>query len=215
MKLFLFCISLLIGTIASSAEFFIIPGTKTLLMMGETQSSDVEALKDYVDQDEITEIILKGPGGNLDAGYAIAEIVLENELGVIVPKDTECASACALIFSAGKRRTLEQGARLGFHLPFILLKDDEVSRYCQQLTNPPKPGNNALALLTPHTSMFGTSRKCLELTYQMGLRDIKKLQRYLDRDGISETVIELVINTPSGDMYWVNLDEAQSLGLAN
>ena len=92
--------ALLIATLAthiSAAEFFVLPGTKTLLMMGETKATDVTILKSYIMQDKIDGLILKGPGGDLDAGYAIADVVLKFGLNITVPKNTECASACSLI----------------------------------------------------------------------------------------------------------------------
>ena len=60
-----------------------------------------------------------------------------------------------------------------------------------------------------------TGSTCLEKTYQMGLKDIRKLQRYIDRDGISPKVLDLVIDTPSSEMYWINADKAAELGLTN
>jgi hypothetical protein len=65
--------------------------------------------------------MLKGPGGSLEAGYAIADLVLEHQLNVTIPASTDCASACSLIFVAGKNRKMEELSRLGFHLPFMAL----------------------------------------------------------------------------------------------
>ena len=50
-------------------------------------------------------------------------------------------------------------------------------------------------------------------TYQMGLRDIKRLSKFLVRDGISDEVLELIIDTPSGDMAWVSVNLAKTYGL--
>ena len=199
--------ALLIATFAthiSAAEFFVLPGTKTLLMMGETKATDVTILKSYIMQDKIDGLILKGPGGDLDAGYAIAEVVLKFGLNMTVPKNTECASACSLIFSAGKKRTLEEGASLGFHLPFMKLETlADMRNYCELLTN------------KMFIALVGPDKVCMEKTYQMGLRDIRKLQKYLDRDGISSEVLDIVINTPSAEMVWIKKERAAKLGLTN
>ena len=195
-----------------AAEFFVLPGTNTLLMMGETEAADVRTLINHIRIDEIDSLILKGPGGDLDAGYALAGVVLEKGLNVMVPKGTKCASACSLIFSAGKKRSLENGAMLGFHLPFVQLdKKGAATDYCSQFKND-KPSTSEIIFNIPGIVSNST---CLEKTYQMGLKDIRKLQRYLDRDGISPDVIDLMIDTPSSEMYWINSDKAAELGLTN
>ena len=194
-----------------AAEFFVLPGTNTLLMMGETEAADVRTLINHIRIDEIDSLILKGPGGDLDAGYALAGVVLEKGLNVMVPKGTKCASACSLIFSAGKKRSLENGAMLGFHLPFVQLDTrDAETDYCSQFET--DKSSNAAGIIFKGLLSNST---CLEKTYQMGLKDIRKLQRYLDRDGISPDVIDLMIDTPSSKMHWINVEEAAELGLTN
>jgi len=37
----------------------------------------------------------------------------------------------------------------------------------------------------------------------------------LDRDGISPDVIDLMIDTPSSKMHWINVEQAAELGLTN
>ena len=202
-----------------AAEFFVLPGTNALLMMGETKASDVANLKRHIKEDKVESIILKGPGGDFDAGYALAEVVLEVGLNVVVPKGTKCASACSLIFSAGKKRSLENGAMLGFHLPFSKLDSTEeaVVDYCAYVLEDPKLSSVALRFNPLLEDLMDGYRLpiCLEKTYQMGLKDIRKLQRYIDRDGISPKVLDLVIDTPSSEMYWINSDKAAELGLTN
>ena len=128
---------ILTSNLALAAEFFILPGTKTLLMMGETKSSDVETLTSYLAKgDQIDTLLLKGPGGDLDAGYAVSDLVIKNRLNITVPENTDCASACSLIFSSGHIRTLNDGARLGFHLPFIEIGEYDlgaISDWCKSV----------------------------------------------------------------------------------
>ena len=59
------------------------------------------------------------------------------------------------------------------------------------------------------------TEECVMLTYQKGLKDIKRLQRLVIRDGISEKVLDLVIETPSNEMTWVQTNDARELGLVN
>ena len=209
MRLSVLLISIFLPLSATAAEFFVLPGTKTLLMMGVTMPSDVETLENYINKKEIDGIILKGPGGNLNAGYAIAELMLKHNLDVQVPENTECASACSLIYAAGATRRMEPGSKLGFHLPFMLLDTKDVDEYCKALAV-------KTAVTTPYVNIFGgANRDCLERTYQMGLRDIRKLERYLKRDGISENLLDIVIDTPTGEMTWLNPEQAAQLGLVN
>lgn len=193
----------------SAAEFFVLPGTKTLLMMGETKSSDVRILSDHILKDSIDTLILKGPGGDLAAGYGLANLVLQHGINVIVPKNTKCASACSIIFSAGRIREMEERSFLGFHLPFLI--NENPLEYCSQLI--------AYTEDKPVDIFSGLSMKidpkCLMYTYQMGLKDIRKIRRYVVRDGISENILNLMINTPSDGMAWVNRENAVNYGLVN
>ena len=99
------------GTVAQAAEFYVIPGTTTLLLLGETSADDIYALQNAVKNDKVDTIVLKGPGGSLEAAFIMADFIIENKLATIVPKNTDCASACSLIFLAGSKRTLEEGAQ--------------------------------------------------------------------------------------------------------
>ena len=200
MRTILIALLITLATQVGAAEFFVLPNTKTLLMMGETEPADGKILSEYIEKEGIDALILKGPGGDLDAGYFVAYLVLEKELDVTVPSNTECASACSLIFVAGKKRMMEEGARLGFHLPFLDLSERGApDAFCQALTR----------------DVITYVGKCLQKTYQLGLRDIRKLQKLLIRDGIDEQVLELVINTPSNTMTWIDVAGAKRLGLIN
>ena len=207
MRIFVVFFLALFGTSVSSAEFFILPGTKTLLVLGETKGTDVAVIKQHLEDDAIDGLILKGPGGSLSAGYAIADLVADYKLSTTVSANTDCASACSLIFSAGNVRIMESGSRLGFHLPFLDVSNYEITEgYCRQL------------MTTEGVMRFPSNNigpECLMLTYQQGLKDIQKLSRILARDRISSKVLDLVIDTPSGDMRWVSVSEATEYGLTS
>ena len=109
-KLFLillisFCFA---STLARSAEFFVLPGTKTLLVMGETEEGDTSQIEKFVRDDKINLLIMKGPGGSLEEGKRIAAIVLKENLSITIPRNTNCASACAFIFTAGNIRIMKE-----------------------------------------------------------------------------------------------------------
>lgn len=205
------------STLAKSAEFFVLPGTKTLLVLGEIKSGDARQIGNFIHNDQVNTLIMKGPGGSLDEGMRIVDIVLREKLSIRIPAKTACASACAFIFAAGKTRIMEEGSRLGFHLPFVVITEGNGESYCRSVTG----------LAARATSHFFTNNsdfvvlsneklnQCLFLTYQKGLKDIKALKRAIVRDGISEKVIDLIVDEPSGSMAWINVDQARSLGLVN
>lgn len=217
MRSLIFSVIMLMAVPTYAAEFFILPGTKTLLMMGETQAEDVQILRANIEDNDINALILKGPGGSLKAGYALANIVLENKLTITIPKDTDCASACSLIFVSGENRVMEKGSRLGFHLPFVDFEKLTVPDYCESISPFKKRG-----LIRNDDTYYRGVRNarndipgCLMRAYQQGLKDIQKLSKIIMRDGISEDVLDLLINTPSDKMAWISLLDAKKYGLVN
>ena len=198
------------GNLLHAAEFFVIPGTTTLLLLGETSANDVDALRDAVEKQQVDTIILKGPGGNLEAAFVMADFIIENQLSTIVPEGTDCASACSLIFLAGANRTLEKGARLGFHLPFVSssASRDEVDQLCMELS-----GNGAGDGFLSGKIAWMIPPACAVKIYQMGLRDIRRLNALVVRDGISEELMDIIIDTMPENMTWVDAPRAVELGI--
>lgn len=196
------------ATLSHAAEFFILPGTTTLLMLGETSANDVSALEEAVKNNQVDAIVLRGPGGNLDAAFAMADTIMAHQISTMIPKNTDCASACSLMFLAGATRTMEEGARLGFHLPFLSneASDQDYKQLCSALDIREKHVNN---FINPQV----ISKNCAMRIYQMGLRDIRKLNSLVVRDGISDEVMKIIIQTPPDDMTWVDLRRAAQLSI--
>ncbi len=61
----------------------------------------------------IDTVVVAGAGGVTWAAYEIANKI--TEFGLTTVARNNCASACTILFLAGKERRLEAGARLGFH----------------------------------------------------------------------------------------------------
>ena len=57
--------------------------------------------------------------------------------------------------------------------------------------------------------------ECLALTNKMGLQDIRRLEKFFSRSTISEKLIDIIIDTSSEDMRWIDEKEAVELGLVN
>ena len=88
---------------------------------GEGIADDFEqALETHPDA---TAVELEGPGGLLDEGTQIAQLIESRNLVTVVTD--ECSSACTYAFAGGHTRALEHGGRLGFHdsrSPSVLLE---------------------------------------------------------------------------------------------
>ena len=68
-------------------------------------------------------VVLSGPGGSVSAALAIGREIQARRLGTLVPPNAACASACSLIWLAGARRQLGEGARIGFHAASVQCAD--------------------------------------------------------------------------------------------
>ena len=80
----------------------------------EIEEEDIAILRRYLVEDaDITTLRLYSYGGSVWAGFRLADIIIDFDLDTEVVDD--CASACTLMFLAGKGRRMERGARLGFH----------------------------------------------------------------------------------------------------
>ncbi|MFL6947347.1 MAG: SH3 domain-containing protein [Xanthobacteraceae bacterium] len=60
-------------------------------------------------------VTLISPGGNPWPAMEMGKSIRKHAMTTFVPGNRMCASACALIWLAGKPRTLESNARVGFH----------------------------------------------------------------------------------------------------
>ena len=86
---------------------------------GELDGYDETEVISYLfDHPEINTLRVTGPGGYGPAGRAISTYLAQH--GINTQAFGECASACARIFLGGKSRKLADGAKLGFHRPWIV-----------------------------------------------------------------------------------------------
>lgn len=78
---------------------------------------------------ETQSIILNSSGGYMPPARRITEIIIQNKLNTHV--EHSCQSACTLILLAGRKRTISQQAKIGFHRPSsIVISDiDPASRH--------------------------------------------------------------------------------------
>lgn len=102
----MFLVSL--GGFADAASFH--KQGSTIVMRGQIVAADPLRLSKLI-ADGAREIVLESPGGLVPAGVYMAEMIRSAGLKTIVRHD--CASACTILFYAGRVRELS--GRLGFH----------------------------------------------------------------------------------------------------
>jgi hypothetical protein len=80
---------------------------------------------------------LSSQGGSWNAGVELAELFRERLVSTAVRGEDECYSACAIAFLGGHfrvdtmpvpSRNLSQHAKLGFHAPYLTLKEEQYAR---------------------------------------------------------------------------------------
>ena len=109
-------------TATSQASKFELNGS-TLIYDTSTASKEQEQEITWEDVDEldallkseqsIKEIELNSAGGDVEAAFYMADLIIDYELDTNV--NGTCESACTLMLLAGERRTVERGSWVGFH----------------------------------------------------------------------------------------------------
>ena len=56
---------------APAAEFYVIPGTKSLLMLGEITDTDLAEFQYATSESDIDTVVLRGPGGSLELAFEL------------------------------------------------------------------------------------------------------------------------------------------------
>ena len=173
-------------------------------LSGEIEAGDAAALDAFLEQhNELLmgdpfwiqggdgyDLCLKGPGGSYAEALKIVDVITDRKVGTMVPMDSECLSACAVVFMAGivfidadfSLRMLKPGARLGFHAPSINV-----------------PGSAAIP-----ASM-------VKISYEAALRDISGV---IDRLGVNSQwgtearlpsgLLSRMMSTPPDEMFIVS-----------
>jgi hypothetical protein len=87
----------------------------TILISGDIDFGTYDAIESLLEEtlEPITTVRLNSNGGRIYAARGIARILIWYRLDTEV--DKRCISACTLVFLAGNRRKLREGAQLGFH----------------------------------------------------------------------------------------------------
>lgn len=102
---------------AATFEPIQLPGSDVfqILMSGEIVPEDSDTFVKLIEGHQKVSIALSGPGGNFRESLTIGSIIREKSYATQVLPDSECDSACALIWVSGARRYISPTSRIGFH----------------------------------------------------------------------------------------------------
>jgi hypothetical protein len=104
---------------------------KSILLAGGINDGAAASLAAALDRaPAVTTVVLQSGGGWTREGKLIANTIAARGLGTRV--DTECSSACTIAFLAGKVRTAQPGAKLGFHAFSAVGGGDAIGRSVQK-----------------------------------------------------------------------------------
>lgn len=94
-------------------------GFDFLVVSGAITDDDGPAFADRIASLGSGAVVLDSEGGATAAALAIGKAIRQKGFATIVPDDTLCASACALIWLAGAPRVAADTARVGFHATYV------------------------------------------------------------------------------------------------
>lgn len=116
-------LGLLGSTAAFGAEIAVMPplnGVSMIFVVGKIDRADGNQFKERTEGVGRAIVIMKSPGGHLEAAISIGAQIRIKQWATAVPKDMMCASACALAWLGGTRRYMAASSRIGFHAAYII-----------------------------------------------------------------------------------------------
>lgn len=94
-------------------------GLDVIFIEGEIRSGDEGHFRRLALSSDNAVIILAGPGGALVPALEIGKAIQVKGFATYVPDETQCTSACALIWVAGSPRYMASTANVGFHASYL------------------------------------------------------------------------------------------------
>lgn len=129
--LFVFVISVLFATIfARSADARVVydKESKQLQINGPTTWNQWREIDNALKEEVVLSVSIWGPGGEVQPALAIARIIRDANVPLIIPEQRLCVSACAFIASANKNKVIVEG-EAWFHGPhkshFLIIASPE------------------------------------------------------------------------------------------
>ena len=91
-----------------------------ITLTGLINPTDDEAFRQIAASTGKAVVILNSEGGSVQAALEIGRAIRLKGFATAVPKDTLCASACALTWLAGTPRFLSASSHVGFHASYVV-----------------------------------------------------------------------------------------------
>lgn len=93
------------------------PGGSVLVATGKIEAGEDDRLaRAILSTGIVSEVHFHSPGGSLEAGIAMGELLRARGLAARVPAGASCASACVYAFVGAVVRSVDPGARVGVHM---------------------------------------------------------------------------------------------------
>jgi hypothetical protein len=164
--------------------------------IGDIAYEDIDALRSILERHagRITTMRLTSDGGYIEAAYEMAAIITDYGLNTEV--QGECASACAILFSAGTERVMNRGGRVGLHPSSWGV---ESMRAYYEDVRADSGWNDEFAFA--------------EWVYEEGQRDANKLITHLLTRGISADFAVKVVSIGMNGMWYPTRSEMEAAGL--
>ncbi len=153
-------------------SFTAVPDQNAVILNGPIEPDSVVDFENaLIATGEVKTVVLNSPGGQVVAALQIAQSIYEQKIMTLIAEESDCASACSILFFAGQKR-VALGA-LGVH----------------QMSS------------SSEGSMSGV---------QYLLADVLSA---FDAYGVDGRVLQRMLRTPPGDMYYFSLEEKEILGI--
>ena len=156
---------------------------------------DSMSLRSYLfEHPEIETLELSSTGGDLFAALDMASVLIDFGINTFV--QSECSSACTLVFLAGSDRTLAPGGRLGFHSG--RWRSDRIRSF-YELNREAKGWVDEFAFAS--------------WVYEESTRSFNKRLEYLVSRGVDIEFIIRVAYVNSDDIWFPSRDELVNYGI--
>lgn len=180
----LFCLSICLSfSRTEAAEITVHETGKAVYLIairGEITDGDASRFERIAALVDNGAVLLESPGGLLLEGLRIGQRIRENGYSTGVAPETECASACALIWLGGELRFLAPSAMIGFHAAFT--EDPEGEKRESGMAN---------AMIGMYLSELGFGLSTVVFTTSAGPNDVNWLNaNQAMQAGISHFLLE-------------------------
>ncbi len=132
-------------------------------------------------------VALNSPGGRVSEATIISDMVRTQGLSTFIPNNGECASACFMIFAAGRGKVVGDGVMVGIHsaAETVMVKGPFDAR------------ETSVPTMTANSQVITA-----------------EVVNYVQTLGVPRYLTTKMAQTPANQIYWLNNDDLQAMGAA-